>query len=169
MRIRTGLASGYSRPVSDETYKTIFAFPRMVEDLLRGFAASAWAGALDFSTLRKVPAEYVSDERLRRSGDTVWQVRFRDGRDLLVVLEFQSRDDPRMALRVLVYSSLLYQELSRNEGWMPDSGGHLPLVLPVVVYNGAAPWRAAREVSGLVQPADGALAPVSAVATLRGA
>ena len=157
--IRTDLASGYAGAVSDETYKTIFAFPRMVEDLLRGFAAPAWAGALDFSTLRKVPAEYVSDERLRRRGDTVWQVRFRDGRDLLVLLEFQSRDDPRMALRVLAYTSLLYQELSRNEGWMPDSGGHLPAVFPVVVYNGAARWRAVREVGELVQPVDGTLAP----------
>ena len=40
----------------DERYRTVFAFPRMVEDLLRGFAAREWAGALDFSTLRKMPA-----------------------------------------------------------------------------------------------------------------
>ena len=139
--------------MSDDRYKTIFAFPRMVEDLLRGYAAREWVGALDFSTLRKVPAEYVSDERLRRRGDTVWRVHFRDGRHLLVLLEFQSRDDPRMALRILAYTSLLYQELARNEEWRPDAGGRLPLVLPVVVYNGAAPWRAARAVGELVQAA----------------
>ena len=55
----------------DERYRTVFAFPRMVEDLLRGFAARERAVALDFSTLRKLPAEYVSDERLVRRGDTV--------------------------------------------------------------------------------------------------
>ena len=99
----------------DQIYKKLFAFPRMVEDLLRGFAARGWAGKLEFSTLRKVPAEYVSDALLKRHGDTVWQVRFRDGRHLLVVLEFQSREDPRMAMRILVYTSLLYQELFRNE------------------------------------------------------
>ena len=145
--------------MSDDRYKTIFAFPRMVEDLLRGFAAREWTGALDFSTLRKVPAEYVSDERLRRRSDTVWRVHFRDGRHLLLLLEFQSRDDPRMALRILAYTSLLYQELARNEEWRPDAGGRLPLVLPVVLYNGAAPWRAAREINALVQPADAELAP----------
>ena len=58
----------------DERYRTVFAFPRMVEDLLRGFAAREWAAALDSSTLGKVPAEYVSDERLVHRGDTVWQV-----------------------------------------------------------------------------------------------
>ena len=85
----------------DARYRTVFAFPRMVEDLLRGFAAREWADALDFSTLRKVPADYVSDERLSRRGDAVWQVRFHDGRPVLAVLEFQSSDDPRMALRIL--------------------------------------------------------------------
>ena len=142
----------------DERYKTIFAFPRMVEDLLRGFAARDWADELDFSTLRKVPAEYVSDERLKRRGDTVWQVRFRDGRHLLVVLEFQSSEDSRMALRILAYTSFLYQELVRNKARVLDEHGRLPAVLPVVVYNDEAPWRAAQEVSELIQPADGVLA-----------
>ena len=148
----------YSGLVHDENYKKLFAFPRMVEDLLRGFAAREWAGALDFSTLRKVAAEYVSDALLKRHGDTVWQVRFRDSRDLLIPLEFQSRDDPRMALRILAYTSLLYQELARNEAPVLDKYGRLPSVLPVVLYNGAAPWKAAQEVSELVQPVEGALA-----------
>ena len=142
----------------DELYKTLFAFPRMVEDLLRGFAARRWADELDFSSLRKLSADYVSDDRLRRHGDHVWQVRFRDGRPLVVVLEFQSRDDPRMALRILAYTSLLYQELVRNEAPGLDERGRLPVVLPVVVYNGAAPWRAPREVSELIQPGDEVLA-----------
>ena len=141
----------------DENYKKLFAFPRMVEDLLRGFAARGWAGKLEFSTLRKVAAEYVSDALLKRHGDTVWQVRFRDGRHLLVVLEFQSREDPRMALRILVYTGLVYQELFRNEAPVLDAKGRLPAVLPVVVYNGAAPWKAAGEVGELVQPVDGEL------------
>ena len=131
----------------------------MVEDLLRGFAARRWAGDLDFTALRKLSTDYVSDERLRRHGDNVWQVRFRDGRAMLLVLEFQSRDDPLMALRILVYTSLLYQELVRNKAPGLDERGRLPVVLPVVLYNGEAPWRAPREVSDLVQPADELLAP----------
>ena len=39
-------------PVHDERYKTLFAFPRMVEDLLRGFAVRDIAGEDDFSALR---------------------------------------------------------------------------------------------------------------------
>ncbi len=88
----------------DETYKRLFAFPRMVEDLLRGFVAGPRADDIDFSTLQKLSSEYVSDELLKRHGDAVWQVRLR-GRwlYLVVMLEFQSRDEPWMALRILTW------------------------------------------------------------------
>ena len=90
----------------DERYRTVFAFPRMVEDLLRDFAARECATELDFSTLRKLPVEYVSDKRLVRHGDTVWQVCLHDRGPVLVVLEFRSGEEPRMALRILAYTSL---------------------------------------------------------------
>ena len=73
-------------------YKSLFAFPRMVEYLPRGFAAREWANSLDFSSLRQLPAEYMSDERLVRRADTVWQVCLHDRRPVLVVLEFQSSE-----------------------------------------------------------------------------
>ena len=138
--------------MQDERYRTVFAFPRMVEDLLRGFAARQWADTLDFSTLRKMPAEYVSDERLVRRGDTVWEVGLDERRAVLVVVEFQSSEDPRMALRLLAYTALLYQELARNDAPGLDEAGRLPAVLPVVLYTGEARWTAAREVEALVQP-----------------
>ena len=142
----------------DETHKKLFAFPRMVEDLLRGFVAGPWIGEIDFSTLQKLSAEYVSDELLKRHGDVVWQVRLRERwLYLLVLLEFQSRDEPRMALRILTYTSLLYGELVRNGA--VGAGEPLPAVLPVVLYNGTRAWRAAREVGELIAPVGSGLAP----------
>ena len=132
--------------MQDPNYKRLFSFPRMVEDLLRGFLPGDWLAELDFSTLQKLPTEYVSDELLRRHGDCVWRMRRRRGEwlYLLVVLEFQSTAEPRMALRILTYTSLLYQELVRNDAL--DARGRLPPVLPIVLYNGEARWRAAVEV-----------------------
>ena len=57
--------------MNDPIYKRIFAFPRMVEDLLRGFAKGDWIQRADFSALRKAPAEYVSDDLRKRLGDSV--------------------------------------------------------------------------------------------------
>ena len=119
------------RPRYDERYKQLFAYPRMVEDLLRAFVSGDHLGARDFSTLQKLSAEYVSDELLKRHGDTVWRLRVGgEWAYLLVLLEFQSRDDRYMALRVLSYTSLLYQELVRNEA--SEASRWLPAVVPVV-------------------------------------
>ena len=140
---------GALEKMHDETYKKLFAFPRMVEDLLRGFVAGLRVDDIDFSTLRKLPAEYVSDDLLKRHGDAVWQVRLHEHwLYLVVLLEFQSRDEPRMALRILTYTGLLYGELIRSGE--VAAGVPLPPVLPVVLYNGARPWRAAREMRELI-------------------
>ena len=144
--------------MQDPNYKRLFSFPRMVEDLLRAFLPGEVLAELDFSTLRKLPAEYVSDELLQRHGDCVWRIRWR-GRwlYLLVLLEFQSTDEPRMALRILTYTSLLYQELVRSDAL--EARERLPAVLPVVLYTGEARWRAAVEVGELIAPVGPELAP----------
>ena len=58
----------------DENYKRLFAFRLMVEHLLRACLPDARLAAADFSTLRKLSAEYISDELLKRHGDTVWRL-----------------------------------------------------------------------------------------------
>ncbi len=148
-----------SRPRYDERYKMLFAFPRMVQDLVRAFFSGEQLATVDFSTLQKLSAEYVSDELLKRHGDAVWRLRVGDEwAYLLVLLEFQSRDDYYMALRILVYVSLMYQEWLRNEsrrrrdGQDGQEARRLPAVLPVVLYNGTAPWDAPQEVGELIAP-----------------
>ena len=154
-----GVVRRYGVPVHDAAYKGLFSRPRMVEDLLRGFVAPEWSGELDFSTLEKLPAEYVSDDLRRRHGNAVWRVRFRDRKwlYLLVMLEFQSTTDPYMAVRILVYTGLLYQDLIRRGAFGDD--GRLPPALPVVLYNGRPRWTAPVEVGDLIAPVGEALAP----------
>ena len=144
--------------MQDPNYKRLFSFPRMVEDLLHAFLPADVLAELDFSSLDKLTTEFVSDELLQRHGDCVWRLRRRgEWLYLLVLLEFQSTEEPRMALRILTYTSLLYQELVRTDAL--DAGGRLPPVLPVVLYTGEARWRAAGEVGELIAPVGPELAP----------
>ena len=64
----------------DSAYKKLFGRPGMVRDLLDGFAARGWSGALDFDSLTALPASFVGEELQQRHGDLVWSVRFRDDR-----------------------------------------------------------------------------------------
>lgn len=141
----------------DNGYKLLFSHAEMVADLLRGFIREDWVRELDFSTLEKVGSGYVSDDLRNRESDVVWRLRWsRSERWIYVylLLEFQSTVDPFMAVRVMTYVGLLYQDLIRQR---LTPSGKLPPVLPVVLYNGNAPWRAARDVSDLVEAVPGGL------------
>ena len=142
----------------DENYKRLFASPLMVQDVLRACLSAHRLAAADFSSLGKLSPEYISDELRTRHGDTVWHLRLGRRRVFLLLLEFQAQDDRWMALRILTYSGLLYQELIRSRA--PEvAGERLPGVLPVVLYNGAEPWTATSEVRGLITPVGRWLAP----------
>ena len=144
--------------MDDPAYKQLFSRPRMVEDLLHGFAARDWSGALDFASLAPLPASYVSHDLRQRHGDLVWRVRFHDERWLYLVLhlEFQSTVDRAMAVRMLAYTTLLYQKLI-GEGVLREHDA-LPPVLPIVIYNGRRRWNAAADVSELIASGGAALA-----------
>lgn len=140
----------------DHGYKLLFSEPDMVRDLLRGFVHEAWVAELDFDTLERVAGSFVSEHLRERETDVIWRVRW-GGSWLYVylLLEFQSRVDPFMALRMQSYVSLLHQDLVRGRQLAP--GGLLPPVVPLVLYNGTARWRAATDVAELVQPMPGGL------------
>lgn len=145
-------------PKHDHGYKRLFSHPEMVADLLRGFVHEDWVRELDFATLERYPGSYTTRKlRSRRESDVVWRVRWREGRWLYVyiLLEFQSTVDPFMALRFMVYLGLFYQDLLRHHELTP--AGKLPPVLPLLLYNGRAPWGAAREMSELIDRIPGGL------------
>ena len=133
----------------DPIYRTLFDSGDMVRDLLRAVGDADWLDDVDLDTLEKLPADHVGDFGQTRRGDAAWRVRFRDAwLHLLVVLEFQSTDDTRMALRNLEYTALLYRELDRRDELGPP--GRWPPVLPIVLYNGDAPWTGALEMRDLI-------------------
>ena len=138
----------------DAACKLLFSFPAMVRDLLAGFFPREWVEELDLSTLERWPESTVSDDLLQRHRDRVWRVRCRDRwLYVLVLLEFQSTVDHTMAVRILAYTALLYQDLLRT------SSDPLPPVLPIVLHHGRERWTAAEDVAGLAASPGEFLAP----------
>lgn len=141
----------------DHAYKLLFSHAPLVTDLIQGFVDEEWVRQADFSTLERVGDGYVSDDLRERENDVVW--RFRWGGQswvyVYLLLEFQSTVDASMAMRVLAYVSLLYQDLLRQG--VRTSSGRLPPILPVVLYNGNRSWNAPLDAEDLIEEVPGGL------------
>ena len=92
--------------------------------------------------------------REQRLSDDAWRVAYADGggRSLVLLVEFQSRGDPRMASRVLRYEALARERLRRQRRLDPD--GELR-VLSVVIHSGPRPWNAPGAAESIGIDADG--------------
>ncbi len=138
----------------DSSYKFLFSTPELVRDLIIGFVPDEWLHSLDYSTLEKIPDSYVSEDFRHRSDDVIWRVKVADEWVYLYLLiEFQSSIDKYMALRMMVYQGLLYQDLIKRKEILKD--GRLPPILPIVLYNGNSRWSAAHDVFDLIPTVPG--------------
>ncbi len=138
----------------DSSYKFLFANPEFVRDLVMGFIPDDWLQSLDYSTLEKIPSSYVSEDFKQREDDVVWRVKV--GEDwvyLYLLIEFQSSVDKYMALRMMVYIGLLYQDLVKRGEVLAN--GQLPPILPIVLYNGSQKWTAAINIADLIPDVPG--------------
>lgn len=136
----------------DRGYKHLFSFPVMVEDLLKGFVGEAWVDDLDFTTLERRNGSYVSDDLAEREDDIIWRIKWK-GEDRWIyvyfLIEFQTEHDQFMAVRMMSYLGLLYQDLIKTEEI--HAGDPLPPVLPMVIYRGDVKWRTPQNIKNLIQ------------------
>ena len=138
----------------DSGYRYLFSAPELVRDLIFGFVPDEWLHSLDYGTLERVDGSYITEDFRSRADDIVWRVKV--GAEwiyLYLLIEFQSTVDKYMALRMMVYTGLLYQDIIKQGGVLAD--GRLPPVLPMVLYNGERRWTAATDVFDLIPPVPG--------------
>jgi Putative transposase, YhgA-like len=133
----------------DSAYRLFFSLPEVVRDLVHACIDDEWLQGLDFTSLEKIPATYVSDDLRQRSGDVVWRVKVNETWvHVYLLIEFQSTIDPMMAVRMMTYCGLLWQDLERRDATV--TAGDLPPILPIVLYNGEHPWSAATDVADML-------------------
>jgi hypothetical protein len=92
---------------------------------------------------------YISDDFQQREDDIAWKIKVGGDWDCLYLLiEFQLRVDKHMALRMMVYIGLLYQDLIKCGDVLAD--GLLIPTLPIVLYNASQRWTSITDVADLI-------------------
>ena len=128
---------------NDGIHKFGYRHRELFADLLR-LVAPALAAELDFARAEELPAAYVRPASRRftqRFGDIAWRVpRRRDAEgtaapELVVLIEFQSTVNRRMAQRIRDYAQMARERLAERHE-------EPPALLPIVLYNGSERWTA---------------------------
>ena len=154
--------SGKPRARHDQAYKGIFGLWRALHDLMLGYASefikggAEWFDQFDFERAERISTEEIIPGLASRLSDMVWRIPLRNAAGqteylyVVVLIEFQSRVDRFMALRVQSAVTRLYEGL-RKGGGVRSTDWVVP-VLAVVVYNGKPRWNAPTQMGDLVRP-----------------
>lgn len=141
----------------DRGYKKLFSNKEMVRDLLVQFVDPEIVRGLnlDLDAMVREHSDFVTDDLRERIDDVVWRVELKErALYLCILIEFQSAEDKWMAVRLLTYVGLLYDDLLKRR--LVDDEG-LPPVLPVVVHTGIRRWNAPCSLKELSAPVSSAL------------
>ena len=151
--IRPNRTKSQMRSKHDSAYKDFFSHKQVVIDFLNDYVQQPWVQSVDLSSLQRVNSSYVQEADRQRIGDAVWRLQLKSSGDwvyMYLLLEFQSEVDRYMALRMMVYVGLFYQDLIKQKKL--NSNGLLPPIFPAVIYNGKQPWNAPNNLSELITP-----------------
>lgn len=131
------------RDVHDRFFKAIFSQREHAEAHLRAYLDPDTLRALDLATMRPAPTEHISDPLDERAGDLRYLVEGQ-GQTWIFRLAFESQStgSREMPLRFGWYSLFEIMAHQRTE-----AEGPLPVVYPMVLYHGEAPWRGPRKLS----------------------
>src|SRR6266446_7597886 len=137
----------------DKFFKQVFGRPETAGPFFEAHLPQ-WAVKLgQWSRLERMPGSFIDTALRHEESDLLFRVPFKDQFLYLYCLfEHQRRVDPLMALRLLSYMVQIWKQLLRENPKLT----RLPLILPVVLYQGATGWTAPvcfRDLLGLPQEA----------------
>lgn len=134
--------------IHDSGYKKLFSNRTIFQQLIETFIAETWVKELDFSRCETLDKSFITDHYKETESDLIYKIRFRRKTIYIyVLLEFQSKVDRFMVLRVLYYILSFYMDYTANYKRIKK----LPAIFPIVLYNGKHKWSAPTKISDLIE------------------
>ncbi len=146
------------RDFADRFFRDALRNPDNLREFLLA-AAPTLAAGFDFSRMSLVEPKFKLPDWRRREADLLVEIPHRSGDTetvalVCVLIEHQTRPDPRMPLRTLVEVALYWERQWRawEEGASPKEELRLTPMLPIVLHTGSRPWGSARTLAELLGP-----------------
>jgi len=109
-------------------------------ELLEEYLPDHIKDMLDFSTIKAEKESFVEDSLKKRLSDVIFSIKTKNNDDAFVlsIIEHQSTPDYWITFRIMKYSLLLLERYQKNKK-------KLPVIIPVVLYNGKDKYDAPRD------------------------
>jgi len=133
----------------DALFRVSFSKPVLAAHLVRSLLNPDIARLLDWKSLKVESVPGISGGLRENRADLVYCVRFLKQAvelRLFIALEHQSRPDRWAVYRLLEYEMLIWKQWRSQK----PSNKHLPVIVPIIVYIGQAPWNAPRKLIELM-------------------
>ena len=137
----------------DIGYKHLLSNWRMFKKFMTSFIDEKWVNDVDYEHLELVNRSFILKEFRKRESDLLYKARLKSGDEFYfyILLEHQSTVDHGMPFRLLIYITELWrEELKARKDEKIKTGGRLPAVFPIVLYNGERRWTAPTRLRGLI-------------------
>ncbi|WP_326497913.1 Rpn family recombination-promoting nuclease/putative transposase [Clostridium sp. ZS2-4] len=129
----------------DVGYKHIFSHKGTFLEFLRSFTKKEWAKLIKEEDLILVDKSYVLSDFEEEESDILYKVNV-NGEEVIfyVLLEFQSKVDFQMPIRLLFYMAEIWRDVLKNtdKNKRKRKNFKLPAIIPIVLYNGKNKWTA---------------------------
>lgn len=134
--------------IHDSGYKKLFSNRTIFQQLIETFITEAWVHELDFSKCETLDKSFITDHYKETESDLIYKLKLRRKTVYIyVLLEFQSKVDRFMVLRVLFYILSFYMDYTANYKRIKK----LPAIFPIVLYNGKRKWSAPTRIGDLIE------------------
>ncbi|WP_425360290.1 MULTISPECIES: Rpn family recombination-promoting nuclease/putative transposase [unclassified Candidatus Tisiphia] len=132
------------RPKHDQLFKKIMGNEIAAQEFLEYYLPNNFKEKIDLSKIKIEQESYIEESLRRKYSDIVYSVRTKNDESafIYVLLDHQSTSDYWMALRLWRYTLLLCERHKKSED-------KLPLICPIIMYNGVDKYHAPRNLWNL--------------------
>lgn len=137
----------------DKFFKEVYSDKERAIDFLRGFLPEEVAGRLNLGSIEIRKVSFIDEEMRESFSDILYEVEFAGSFGYIYILfEYKSYPDRYTALQLLKYMVRIW-ELHLRQSAKPE----LPLIVPLVLYQGIGAWRCGNRLRDLLSTNDEAL------------
>ncbi len=140
--------------VHDKTFKNVMKDLRVAQDFFKQYLPEKITSLLDLNSLLLCANSYVDEKLNELRSDILYQVNFKESDDIgfiYILAEHQSTVDVLLPYRLWHYIFCIWNDyLKKTKKTMSDEPKKLPLVIPLVFYNGKTAYTASTNLRDII-------------------